>query len=281
MTPIVEAVDTPVERCPRSAGGTAVLAACHIHSMWSYDGRCELDEVARFFACRGCDALFMTEHDRGFSQERFDAYRAACEHAGRANGILVVPGIEYSDSENVVHVLTWGLQRFLGTSLPTLGLLRQVQDLGGVSVMAHPSRRDAWRQFDSAWAALLLGIELWNRKTDGFCPSNHAGQLLSEHAQLRAFVGLDFHRARQSFPLRMQLAAGTNAATAVSELCRASGVFLGRSETVWRSGICRGGLWTAESARRSVMRAVRRSWPPRRSGGGASGSQGAAVKETA
>lgn len=46
-----------------------VKAAVHVHSEWSYDARLPLPELADLFA-RGYDAVFMSEHDRGFAAER-------------------------------------------------------------------------------------------------------------------------------------------------------------------------------------------------------------------
>src|SRR5258708_1224111 len=95
-----------------------IKAACHIHSDWSYDGKWPLAELAKEFARRGYGVLMMTEHDRGFSEKRWSEYREACAQASSTD-ILVVPGIEYSDGANPVHVLTWGAVPFLGENMPT------------------------------------------------------------------------------------------------------------------------------------------------------------------
>ena len=71
-------------------------------------------------------------------------------------------------------------------------------------MLAHPSRRDAWKSFEPSWADELLGIEVWNRKYDGWAPSKTAPALL-QTASAVPFVGLDFHTQRQSFPLAMAL----------------------------------------------------------------------------
>ncbi|MGI9087596.1 MAG: PHP domain-containing protein [Chthoniobacterales bacterium] len=145
----------------------------------------------------------MTEHDRGFSESRLAEYRSACAAASSEN-FLVVPGIEYSDAANTVHVLTWGCPRFLGEGVPTSELLARVRAEEGIAVLAHPSRLDAWKQFDPQWSANLLGIELWNRKTDGWAPSRTAPGLFAQ-GRLANFAGLDFHDRRQFFPLSMRV----------------------------------------------------------------------------
>lgn len=180
-----------------------MIAACHIHSEWSYDANWSLRELAAEFARRGYRVLLVSEHDRGFSELRFQQYRAACVEASSGD-LLIVPGIEYSDSHNVVHILTWGLTCFLGEGLPTIELLARVRAENGLAVLAHPARREASTRYDSSWTSYLIGIEVWNRKADGWAPSPLAATLLSGTA-LVPFASLDFHHRNQMFPLSMQL----------------------------------------------------------------------------
>jgi hypothetical protein len=180
-----------------------IPAVSHVHSEWSYDGTWKLDELAREFSRRGYQVMLMTEHDRGFTQSRWMDYRRACRELS-SDKMLVVPGIEYSDPENIVHILTWGNVPFLGENLPTRSVLEAVRNAGGVAVLAHPSRRKAWQRFDASWSEYLTGIEVWNRKTDGWRPSPDAPELLAA-AACHPFVGMDFHERRQLFPLAMVL----------------------------------------------------------------------------
>jgi hypothetical protein len=145
----------------------------------------------------------MTEHDRGFTAARLNEYREACGQASSSE-ILVVPGMEYSDAANRVHVLVWGPVPFLGEGLPTSEMLDAVHSAGGLAVLAHPSRREAWKSFNPCWTKQLLGIETWNRKYDGWAPSKTAPALIHTAGAI-PFVGLDFHTRRQSFPLTMAL----------------------------------------------------------------------------
>jgi hypothetical protein len=181
-----------------------ICAAAHVHSDWSYDGRWSLTEIAAAFGRRGYDAVLLAEHDRGFDAARWSAHRAACAAASTATTVLV-PGIEYSDPSNTVHVPVWGDIPFLGEGLDTGELLRRVDHVGGLAVLAHPGRREVLRRFDPAWMGHLLGIELWNRKYDGYAPNRAAAKLLRERPELLPFVSLDFHTARQFHPLTMVL----------------------------------------------------------------------------
>lgn len=179
----------------------SISAICHVHSEWSYDGKWTLAELAREFKRRGYRALMMTEHDRGFTNEKWSDYREACR-AGSSGDFLLVPGIEYSDPLNLTHVLVWGAASFLGEKLSTSTLLQLVSQQEAVAILAHPARLEAWRSFDTTWNEVLTGIELWNRKTDGWAPSKVATALL--RPQSITLAGLDFHDRRQFFPLSMQ-----------------------------------------------------------------------------
>jgi predicted metal-dependent phosphoesterase TrpH len=180
--------------------------AMHCHSSWSYDARWTLAELAEFFGRRGIDAVLMSEHDTGFDPSRWQAYRDECAAASTARCRLI-PGIEYSSPDNDIHILTWGLERFLAEHRPVRETLEAVASLGGVAVFAHPQRRDAWAKFDPAWIELLSGIELWNRKTDGIAPARQSEALIAETG-LSATVAIDFHSPRHFWPLTHRIAVG-------------------------------------------------------------------------
>lgn len=178
---------------------TLVRAVLHAHSTWSYDGHWSLPAIARLYGALGIRAVMMSEHDSGFAPDSFAAYRAACAAASTPQCTLI-PGIEYSSPDNDIHILTWGLDRFLAEHRPVAETLAAVRAAGGVAVFAHPARRSAWRKFDSSWVPLLSGIELWNRKSDGISWGIEAA-LLIRNTGLPATVGQDFHSVRQLWPL--------------------------------------------------------------------------------
>jgi predicted metal-dependent phosphoesterase TrpH len=180
-----------------------VLAACHVHSNLSYDGSYTLEALSDRFSRAGYRVVLMTEHDRGFSPERLRQLRQLCE-AASTSSLLMIPGIEYSDASNQVHILVWGDVPFLGENLPTRETLQRVKEADGVAVLAHPFRRNAWQCFEPSWGEALAGIEVWNRKYDGFAP-NRIAQDLQRSVGAIPFVGLDFHTQRQSFPHAMAM----------------------------------------------------------------------------
>ena len=87
-----------------------VHAAAHIHSQWSYDGKWSLDRLAETFSRRGYQVLLMSEHQNGFDEDRRLQYRKACLAASNGK-ILLVPGMEYSDPSNTVHILVSVMSR--------------------------------------------------------------------------------------------------------------------------------------------------------------------------
>jgi len=187
-----------------------IRAAFHVHSEWSYDAELSLTEVAALFRRQRYDAVFMCEHDRGFSSERLEEYVVACEQASgggspsSAGGPLLIPGIEYAGPGDRVHVPVWGPVPFLGEGIPTGELLAEVAKHDGVSVFAHPVRRSAWQSIDPAWLELFTGIEIWTRKWDGWAPNPRACRWAAAH-DLVGFGALDLHKPGQAFPLSMEL----------------------------------------------------------------------------
>lgn len=241
---------------------TRVRVATHVHSDWSYDGRWSLMDIAAEFSRRGYDAVLLAEHDRGFDVTRWDAYRIACAGASTAACVLV-PGMEYSDPRNIVHIPVWGDIPFLGEGIETEELLRRVSEVGGLAVLAHPSRRDAWECFDPAWMDHLLGIELWNRKYDGYAPNSRAAATLGERPDLLPVVSLDFHTARQFHPLTMSLnfdgvVTEAQIYDAMRER-RACATAFGIPAVHLTRGAVSPAMYCLERARRGVAAGVRRS----------------------
>ena len=148
-----------------------IRAAAHVHSDWSYDARWPLPDLARAFARRGYDVVLMAEHDRGFDAERWAAYKMTCA-AGSSDRILLVPGMEYEDADNIVHVPVWGEEApYLGHGRPTQEILEAARESDAVAVLAHPWRRDAVERFDPDWVPFLAAVEIWNRHYDGVAPN--------------------------------------------------------------------------------------------------------------
>ncbi len=234
---------------------TSVRVAAHVHSSWSNDAEWSLDDIAQGFRRRRYDVVLMSEHDQGFDQRRWVDYREACADAS-TDDILLIPGIEYEDDDNVVHTPVWGADvPFLGSGRTTLQLLRAARSEGAIGVFAHPWRRNAIDRFRPDWAPLLSAVEIWNRKYDGFAPRRQAYEL-AETERLSPFVTLDFHTSRQFFPLAMSVTIEARpSSAAVIEAIRAGRCrpeFLGVSALRFTGGIENAALKALEAVRHQL-----------------------------
>jgi hypothetical protein len=158
----------------------------------------------------------------------------------------------------------WGNIPFLGEGLLTGEMLDAVRACDGVAVFAHPGRKQAWKFFESEWSDKLLGIEVWNRKYDGWAPGEVASTL-QQSSNAIPFVGLDFHTARQTFPLGMMLEIDTEITEEAvikclkSRRCRGQAFGLPVSGRAVQSS--RSALRIAERARRMASAFVRTGNP--------------------
>ena len=123
----------------------------------------------------------------------------------------------------------------------------------------HPSRRGVWERVDDTWARLLTGVEVWNRKYDGIGPSRDGLTLHSRYPSLSPIVGLDFHSARQFFPLGLRV-EGDMTHGSVHESLR-TGRFeiraLGTRAELFEDGVALHSVRAAEAVRRRLARSVR------------------------
>lgn len=239
---------------------TELRVASHVHSDWSYDGSWSLERIATAFGKRGYRAVLLAEHDRGFDEVRWRAYRAACSAASTSD-VLLVAGIEYSDPANCVHIPVWGDIPFLGEGLDTAETLLRAQAEGGVAVLAHPGRRGVIGRIEGDWLDRLAGIEIWNRKYDGYAPNRDVAELVRDRPGLIPFASLDFHTARQFHPLAMVLPLATASHDGICAAIR-DGNATATAFGVPAIKLAAGPAWPAisglEQARKQVARPIRR-----------------------
>ena len=243
---------------------TVVRAAAHVHSRWSDDATWKLPDIASAFGAHGFRVVLLADHSREFEPSRLAEYGEACA-AASTDQVLLVPGIEYNDPDNVVHVPVWGEVPFYGATPDITSLLEKVAVDGGTAVLAHPWRRSAWQRYEAAWTPLLAGVEVWNRKYDGLSPNRHAAALAAREG-LRPFASVDFHTRRQLFPLSVSLTLdGTAVSRASVERALAAGAFepffRDRPVTKVLGGVDGLALRAVETARRKaapVLRGLRR-----------------------
>ncbi|MEW1976061.1 hypothetical protein AB0301_13460 [Microbacterium profundi] len=185
---------------------TVLRLAPHIHSSFSDDSDWELGRLVRVLRRAGFDGALVCDHDRTMDAGTWARIQNECDRIGDETGFVLVPGVEYQDPDHVVHLPVFGRAPFYGRSPVIDDLVRGARSDGAAAIFAHPRRRDAWREFDPAWAPHLAGIEVWNRKYDGIRPNDWALAQAQRHG-LPATVALDWHGPRQLFPLALRVPA--------------------------------------------------------------------------
>jgi hypothetical protein len=205
----------------------------HNHSTWS-DGHMSLGAIERLGERLGASAVVMSEHDFDFTPTKWGNYVQACREASTLR-CVIIPGIEYSSPNDDIHVVTMGTSRFHGARNDLLETLSSVRMEGGAAVLAHPRRRDSFNKVSSDLVDLLDGIEIWNRKVDGFLPVNTYFRL-AQNRGLAPIVAMDLHTWRQIFPMWNEIPAGPEAldgntvATALRSRLIAPACILGKLE---------------------------------------------------
>jgi hypothetical protein len=204
--------------------------------------------------------VLTAEHDSTFDNERWEAYKEACCEASTKR-TSIIPGIEYSDANNAVHILVWGVSEFLGKDQETGRLLQKANEKNGICVLAHPRRRNAWQHLEKSWIPLLQGIEFWNRQYDGIAPSQEAIDLLRSNGKIIPFIGLDFHQLNQIFPLTMMInISGELSAESVFNAlgnAQCKSLALGLSASYFSEGFLFSFAKFADRIRRSISKIIK------------------------
>jgi hypothetical protein len=172
------------------------LGAIHVHSNYS-DGEFTLAELRRVFESAGCCFLCTTDHAEAFDEEKLGGYISECQSLSDER-FQIIPGLEY-ECEARIHILGYGVTSLMRTKDP-VEVIRRINDLGGISVIAHPPNW-AFASIES-FGGQLKGIEVWNSKYDGrYAPRPGTFQLLHKMRErspdLRAYYGMDLHWKRQ------------------------------------------------------------------------------------
>ena len=94
----------------------------HVHTNRSPDGSTPPEDLPAIAKQRGLDGYAITDHNLLSSDSN--------------NEILILPGMEISTSDG--HVIGLGVSEAIPRGLSADETIRQIRDLGGVSIVAHP-----------------------------------------------------------------------------------------------------------------------------------------------
>jgi len=137
-----------------------MLCDFHIHSSFS-DGRLSIPELIDLYGKRGFGAIAITDHlceeytflgqtaqffERTLTRKTFPKYlQILKEEAARAwdqYRMLVIPGYELTKNSLInsrsAHMVVLGVEHYISADQEVTDLLKQVRDLGGFSIAAHP-----------------------------------------------------------------------------------------------------------------------------------------------
>ncbi len=194
----------------RAVAPQPLLCELHCHSTWS-DGDLTPDELVELYGAARFDVLCITDHvvgpddpdgpliDARNHGAYLDAVGAAAQDARSRFGMLVIPGIELTDSnadaDLAAHAVAIGLDRLVTLDHGLPEALREARSAGAALVAAHPhstgddpipfrTTRRFWLERDR-FRPLLDRWELINR-TDVFSWVAGAG--------LPGIASGDFHR---------------------------------------------------------------------------------------
>ena len=155
-----------------------IRADLHIHSSYSHDGTAALPAIVRAAKRKGLDAIAVCDHN---VSDIFDEIAALCGADGFINGLLVLPGVEYSTSEG--HLLALFLREPIseielgpmeGGRYNFIRALDAVQAAGGLAILAHP--HNGWHAEEKVRRAILAadGAECCNARLAARVPgANH------------------------------------------------------------------------------------------------------------
>lgn len=176
----------------------------HVHSSFSYDSQTDLAVIAEKVRRENIQCVLMAEHNNFMNAEQTAALVRRCEELSD-DRLLIVPGLELALAANRIHLLAFGVRRYIGSSgvdCTFASLIEKVHEDGGLAVLAHPSHRGAAGLVEPQDLRRLDGIEIWNVKNGNkFVPTVPDLRLLERvrAAEGRAFgfAGLDWHHANR------------------------------------------------------------------------------------
>lgn len=172
----------------------------HVHSSFSYDSKTDLADIASVARAQGIGCVLMSEHNNFMKPADVERFVTHCDELSD-DSLLIIPGLELAYDSNRIHLLAFGVRKYISSTEPGCtfaSLVQAVHDAGGVAVLAHPSHRQAIEHIDPADLDALDGIEIWNVKNGNrFFPTTADVATLQRARQrsprLFAFAGVDWH----------------------------------------------------------------------------------------
>lgn len=198
-----------------------IRGALHLHSTFSRDGALTVAELTAFYRQNNYQFVAITEHSEDLDGKSVERFLEQCREQTNKR-FCVIPGLEFSFGE--CHILGIAAVTPVRQRNP-LEAIRTIRHCGGVSVLAHPIRRD-WKCPPQILRA-LDAVEIWNVGYDGkFLPSARAlggfAAMGRVNPDLLALVGHDLHRRESFYDVAIQMDAPSVSAHSILENLRHS-----------------------------------------------------------
>ena len=224
----------------RRGSARTVRGIVHVHSLYSYDGKHSLSEIAREARGAGLSFVCIAEHSDTLDSARVGDLVAECASLTSPD-FVIVPGIEFT-CHGGLHLLGFGVRSY-DSSRDPMALSRFIRREGGVAVLAHPFRKAY--DIPTGFLDSIDGIEVWNGSYDGsLVPNSRALDLYVRarrtNPRLVACVGNDLHRLVNIRKLALEMRLETLGAEAIVNALR-EGAFRGVSRLWSISGRPGGG----------------------------------------
>jgi hypothetical protein len=186
---------------------SAARGLFHVHTNHSYDGESSMEELVRFCLENRFEFVCVTEHADLMDDEAVLQAVRDCDAHSR-DGVKVVPGFEYAfPRDEGVHLLCVGMREPVREKR-IAGAIDEVRRLGGLSIVAHPSR-NGYRLPEEIVSA-IDGIEVWNAAYDSrYLPDTGSLRLWKsvrrKNPEVMAYTGLDMHDVRRFREVHLEL----------------------------------------------------------------------------
>lgn len=164
----------------------------HIHSNYSKDSNCSLEELTQKSRTLGYGFLIITDHIEDMDMSRQQELIDNCKRLSMASGGLkVIPGIEVR-FKNKTHILIIGIRVPIDLSdTLDIELLRKTAEAQGALMgVAHLSRES---DLSSKELGYFDFIELWSARQDMRFPSLRNLRMVQRISNICAIGGVDSH----------------------------------------------------------------------------------------
>jgi hypothetical protein len=183
--------------------------AIHLHTTLSHDGALSLEQLVDLLKKRGHSFIAITEHSYDIDDLKMVNLVKQSDQLS-SPGFLIIPGLEFRCHDDI-DILGYGVFQTCDSDDPAT-IITHIHNHGGVAVLAHPTLRDY--PIEKEWVMLLDGAEFWNRQEGKYLPQiksiRRFRQFRKWHRNIKAFLGLDLHRAINYYPISILVNANNN-----------------------------------------------------------------------